>query len=111
MSEKSLYGQYIEEREGKGIVENEHGFATYVIAGEECYLEDIFIKRGSRLAGAASELADNVAKIGRERGCKYLTGSCVPSTKGATESMKAMFSYGFRIYSCVQDKIILIKEL
>ena len=107
----SFYGQYIKEREGKDILESEHGFFTYKIHGEECYIEDIFIKKESRRKNIGTEMADEIAKIARDAGCKYLTGTCIPSTNGATESMKAMFSYGFRIHSCVNDKIILYKEL
>lgn len=111
MSSLSLYGQYIQEREGKKIIEGEHGFCTYKIYGEECYIEDIFIKKESRRSGIASEMTDLIASMAKEIGCKFLTGTCVPSTYGATESMKAMLQYGFKIHSCVNDKIILIKEL
>ncbi len=109
--EMSDYGKYILEREGKSILENEHGFFTYKIHGEECYIEDIFIKKESRRIGAATVLATLITRIAIEKGCKYLTGTCVPSTNGATESLKAMLSYGFNIHSCTTDKIILIKEL
>lgn len=107
----SLYGQYILEREGKSILENEHGFFTYKIYDEECFIEDIFIKKESRRTGVATEMANMMADMARQAGCKFLTGTCVPSTFGASESMKAMFSYGFKIHSAKEDKIILIKEL
>lgn len=111
MNELSNFGKYILEREGKSILENEHGFFTYKIHNEECYIEDIFIKKESRRTGIATEMANLLAEMAIENGCKYLTGTCVPSTNGATESMKAMFSYGFKIHACINDKIILIKEL
>lgn len=107
----SLFGQYILEREGKGILENEHGFLTYKIHGEECYIEDIFIKKESRRSGAATEMAKEIESMARAEGCKFLTGTCVPSTRGATESMRAMLGYGFRIHSAMEDRIILIKEI
>lgn len=107
----SLYADYIKEREGFEIIENEHGFFTYKISGEECYIRDIYIKRGSRRLGIATDMADELAKTAKDNGCKFLTGTCVPSTMGATESMKAMFSYGFRIHSATSDMIVLMKEL
>ena len=107
----SLYAKYIQEREGKQILENEHGFFTYKIVDKECYIEDIFIKKESRRSGIATVMANEIAQIAINAGCGYLTGTCIPSTQGATESMKAMFSYGFRIHSCQEDRIILIKEL
>lgn len=109
--DKSLFGQYIEEREGRSILENENGFFTYIINGEECYIEDIFIKKTARRSGLATEMASELERIAKENYCKYLTGTCVPSLNGATESIKGMFSFGFKVHSCSQDKIILIKEL
>lgn len=111
MSEMSHFGKYISEREGKLILENEHGFFTYKISGEECYIEDIYIKKESRKLGIASQMANMVAEMAIAAGCKYLTGTCIPSTQGATNSLRAMLSYGFCLHSCVEDKIILIKEL
>lgn len=107
----SLFGDYILEREGKSILENEHGFFTYKINGEECYIEDVFIRRESRRLGIGSEMADSLAEMASQLGCKFLSGTCVPSTNGATDSLKAMLSYGFKIHSSVQDKIILTKEI
>lgn len=108
---QSHYGLYIKEREGKSILENEHGFFTYKIQGEECYIEDIFIKKESRRKNIGTEMADEIYKIAKASGCKFLTGSCIPSTNGATESMKAMLAYGFQIHSCTTDRIVLFKEI
>lgn len=107
----SHYGQYIEEREGLDILENEHGFFTYLIKGEECYIKDIYIAKEFRRAGVATEFAEKITAIAKENGCKFLSGTCVPSTNGSTESLKAMFSYGFKVHSSSNDLIILIKEL
>lgn len=107
----SLYGEYIEEREGLSILENEKGFFTYMIKGDECYIKDIFIAKEFRRTGAATEFAEQITKIAKDNGCKFLSGTCVPSTNGSTESLKAMFSYGFKVHSSSNDLIILIKEL
>ena len=42
---ESNYAQYIKEREGKEIVEDHKGFATFVITDKECYIVDIFVKK------------------------------------------------------------------
>lgn len=107
----SLYGDYIKEREGKEILENEHGFFTYKIDGDECYIEDIFIKKESRLNGIGKKMALTISEIAKANGCRFLTGTCIPSTNGATDSMKAMLSFGFKIHSATNDRIVLWKEL
>lgn len=107
----SLYGEYIKEREGLDILEDERGFFTYIIKGEECYIKDIFISKEFRRSGAATEFADQITSIAKASGCKFLSGTCVPSTNGSTESLKAMFSYGFKVHSSSNDLIVLIREL
>lgn len=93
----SLYGDYIAEREGAGIVENEHGFATYKVIGPECYIVDIYVVPAQRKAGMAASFADQIAQIAVERGCKYLTGSVDPTAPSATASAKVLLAYGFKL--------------
>lgn len=107
----SLYADYIKEREGREIVEDEFGFATYRIARQECYIVDIYVSPEHRRSGHAKKYADKITEIARERGCTYLLGTIVPSTNGSTESMKALLAYGFQIHSCKEDMIFLTKEI
>lgn len=107
----SLYGDYIKEREGKEIIESDDGFATYTFMGEFCYIVDIYVVPGKRKTKVASTMADQIAKLAKEKGFKFLLGSVDPSTNGATESMKALLSYGFRVHSMDQRLIYLTKEI
>lgn len=108
---KSHYGQYLKERENFEIIEDERGFATYIILGEECYLRDIWIAPEFRKSGVGRSFCDEVEKIAKANGCKYLTGTVVPNTKGATGNMVAVIKCGFKIHSSTHEKIVLIKEI
>lgn len=107
----SLYGQYIKEREGKDIIENENGFASFIIRGEECYIENIYVHPDFRKSKVASELANQVVEKAKECGCKFLTGSVRPSAMGSTDSLKVLLAYGFKLLSASQDAIIFVKEI
>ncbi len=107
----SHFADYKLEREGKHVIENEHGFISYIIQGESCYIEDLFISLPSRRKFHGSDLADQVSKIALDKGCKHLLGSIVPTTFGATDSMKALFAYGFRLQSAKENFIWLSKEI
>lgn len=111
MQAKSLYAQYIQEREGFEIIEDELGFATYIISGDECYIRDIYVLPEYRKINIASSYSDQIAKIAKEKGCKVLTGTVFPSAKGSTESLMAVIKSGFKIANSTNEKIILIKEL
>lgn len=107
----SLYAQYIKEREGKRIIESDNGFATYQIHGDECYIEDIYVVPRHRRGKVASQLADSVVEDAKKQGCKILTGSVVPSTRGSTTSLKVLLGYGFSLWKCEHDFILFRKEI
>lgn len=107
----SLYAKYLKEREGFSIIEDEKGFATYLITGEECYVRDAYVLPQFRDEHVASGYTDQIAKIAKDQGCKFLTGTVYTKANGASKSLMAIMKYGFSIHASDQQKIILIKEL
>lgn len=106
-----MWAQYVKEREGYETFSTDKGFISYKILNEDCYIRDIFVHIDFRLTREATHLADEVTKIARERGCKYLTGSVIPSMKGSTGSMAGLIKYGFTLNWSKDDYICLIKEI
>lgn len=108
----SLYGDYIRERLGKAIIENDDGFATYYFVNEKtCYIEDIYVRPEARRTHAASKMADEITEIAKKNGCTDLVGSVAPQAFGATESMKVLIAYGFKIDVSTNDLIYLKKNI
>lgn len=107
----SNYQKYLEEREGYSLIEDENGFASYKIFGDECYIRDIFVVKGARDQKVGSGYCDQIVEIAKAAGCKYLTGTVVPEAKGSTVSLMAIIKYGFKLHSSTQEKIVLMKEL
>jgi GNAT superfamily N-acetyltransferase len=108
---RSLYAQYIAERENREIVENPLGFATYHIKGPDVYIVDIFVIPECRTKGVAAGYADEIAKRAKARGCTKMFGTVVPSTNGSTASLRVLLAYGFQLISSANDFIILAKDL
>lgn len=110
---RSHYANYVKEREGFEVLENDKGFFEFKIDGENCYIRAMYIAPEFRSAGAAKELAAWVEETARVNGCKYLTGTIIPSLNKAqaSESMGIQLKYGFKIESVHDDLIILRKEL
>jgi len=106
-----MWANYIKEREGFETLESEHAFLVYKISGEECYIKDIFVEKEHRRFNLGTELADKCVQIARDAGCKFISGTVVPSTNGATVSMMSLLAYGFTIRAAQNDLIILIKEI
>lgn len=107
----SLFGQYISEREGKEIVEDNQGFATYFYVNDGVYIENIYVSPDFRQAGVASKYADQIAELAKAKGYKKMYGSVAPSKKGSTASLKVLFAYGFELESAAQNAIIVVKEI
>jgi ribosomal protein S18 acetylase RimI-like enzyme len=79
---------------------------------EECYITGIWVKKEHRQEGIASQLADEIARIAREKGCKMLTASVRPSQPGASVSLLSQLHYGFQLFHTLQeDRIFLFKEI
>ena len=110
-----MYKAYLEEYQpGRSLFHNNDGYATYLIRGEECYLDNIYIVPEKRRTGAGTAITDAVAEIAKEKGCKYLTGTIFTDQNNLdrqTKSMEIFLSYGMKISKAVQDTIWLAKEL
>lgn len=108
----SHYAEYLRERTTDHIIETDTGFVTYRFTDSDtCYLIDIYVRPDFRMKREATDLANRVARIAQERGCKFLLGSVVPSTKGSTDSLRALLAYGMRLDSSTNDFIVFRKDI
>ena len=109
----SLFGEYIKETQDKEIIEDEFGFATYYPAfdNQYMYIEDIYVKKGSRNKNRAASYADRIAEKAKAQGIKKLLGSVNMQIKDPTRSAKVLLAYGFSIIEAKNDIIYFEKEI
>ncbi len=108
----SLYAEYLAERLGDHIIENEKGFATYRYTDETTvYIVDIYVRPDFRKQGVAGDIADYIMELAKKKGCTKMLGSVVPSAKGSTESIKVLLGYGMSVDSCTNDFILFRKAI
>ena len=93
----TLYGRYIAEREDFSIIETDQGFATFKVVANTIYLRDLFVLPEFRRSKVASELCDQVCRVGRNLDCATLVGSLDPKALNANESLSAIMSYGMKL--------------
>lgn len=106
-----LWAKYFNEREGFETINTGKGIASFKVIGEDCYIRDVYVDPDHRFSGEASIIADEITKIAKARGCKFLTGSIVPSMNGATGSLLGLIKYGFKLNWAKDDYICLVKEI
>jgi len=114
--EKSLYGKYVEEREGQEIVESDYGFITYSIlnlpSGETyLFVHDIYVDKTQRFTGEAMRLVDKVLEIAAQHQCDFAVATIDPKTKTATEAMKFQLHMQMRITGVLDGMIYLKRQL
>lgn len=107
----SLFGKYIAEREGKEIVEDAQGFATYCYLSDGVYIQDLYVDPDFRQKGCASKYADQVAEIAKAKGYTKMYGTVMPSASNSTDSLKVLLAYGFKLQSAAQNGIVLVKDI
>lgn len=108
--QKSFFAQYCEERLGKTVLENEHGFLS-IVMNDVFYIEDVFIKAESRGNSEADLLYIEAYELAKSKNYKYIYGSVFIKAKGAEKSMKMLLSRNFNFSHAVGDLIYLKKEI
>jgi len=111
MTTPSHLARYIYERQGKSIVEDENGFATYYMTNGVCYIEDVYVIPEKRRSKVCFGYADKIAEIAKKNGMSALIGTVKPSAFGSTESLKLLLAYGFKLECCEHDFIFFRKNL
>lgn len=111
--EKSFFAQYCEERLGKTVLENEHGFLSFYeteLNGKKIfYIEDVFIKPESRAHSEADVLYIDAHSIAKSRGYKEIFGSVFINAKGAEKSMLMLLNRKW-VFSHLNGNMIFLKK-
>lgn len=108
----SLLSDYHKELGIKKVIESDHGFLVYYfVLPDECYLEDVYVIPEKRKSGLCFQMFDQAAKQAKDLGCKYLTGSIIPSSNNAESSAQMQLKYGFRFLRKGPNVIYMIKDL
>lgn len=112
-----MYARYLKETQNKEMLETPHGFLTYGfncvpgVAFPHCYIEDIYVIPEMRKTHIASTMADRVASIAKERGCKLLLGSVNAKSSDPNRSLLVLQAYGMRLCSIATDTLWMVKDL
>lgn len=111
----SLYSEYLKERIGDEVIEHEDSFVTYRFIEDAgvrtVYIVDIYVRPFFRNSKVASFLADEIAVIAKERGCKRMIGTVSSTAKNATQSIMVLIGYGMDFYKCNNEGLIFKKEI
>jgi GNAT superfamily N-acetyltransferase len=106
-----MYFDYVKERLGQEVIQNEYGFILYYINGQDCFIVDLYVKPEHRRKNIATELADQVQEIAQKRRCTKIWGQVVVGSGGDFVALMSHFSWGLRLHSANANCIVTVKEI
>ena len=107
----SLWADYIAEREGSLVIEEEWGFIEFSLSPPVCLIKSLYITPDQRRGKKGSELADRVTQLALDAGCETLWAQVCVAAFNATDSLKAILGYGFTVQRTENGIIILTKDI
>lgn len=99
------------------MLETPHGFLTYGfncvpgVSVPHVYCEDLYVIPSARRTRAGTEMTDVVVTIAKERGITKMIGSVNAKGVNPDVSMKALHSYGMKIFAAHEQTIWMIKDI
>ena len=111
MSKKSLYGQYIEEKENRYILEGKDYFLTYQFDREWVYIVDMFVVSGKRTNGIMTKISEQCEQLARDKGYTQILGSVDINTNQPEIPALAMIKHGYKFYKLVGSIIYFLKNI
>lgn len=105
----TLYAQYILEREGFEIIENETSFIVYKLKGEIAFIAHSFTVKEYRMRGSMSHLLDLLKSALNKDEVKVLSATIDLRDRNATSTLQAALRYGFQV-KAAENGILYIED-
>lgn len=112
-----MYARYLKEALNQEMLETPNGFLTY---GFNCvpgvtvphvYCIDLYVIPEMRRSRVGTEMTDEVVRRAKEKGCQLMFGSINTKNSNPDASLKALQSYGMKLFSAAENAIWLFKEI
>lgn len=108
----SLYGDYIKEKLGRGILETEQGWISFDFIGKDVvYVADMYVVPEHRRSKVGTELVNKVVEEVIKLDRKILMSSVDVTSKDALISLRGMEAYGMKIYSVQGTVVYFVKPI
>jgi len=107
----SLWAEYLSEREGKEVIEDDDSLISYFIEGEVCCIGEIYIKKEKRHGPKGREIFKKVCDIARAAKCKEVYGTVSPQDRNAVRNITIQLAIGFTLKEQVNGLYIFSMPL
>lgn len=108
---ETLYAKYHAERTGGSLLENEHGFIAYRIAGHECFIVDMFIAPEKRRTPLFKKMMGELEIFAKSSGGTLLTANIFLNDPGASNTLIAALKSGFKVTGTGNGVLLITKDI
>lgn len=105
------YAQYVKERTGAELFEDENGFFVYRVDGRNFMVDEIFVLPENRKNGIGRKYSDMIDKMSRENGCSQNICTVCVRSNNYIESFNFIKKMGYKVFKDEYTLLYLIKEL
>lgn len=107
----SLWKEYLLEREGKLVIEDDDSLVSYCIEGDVCLIGEVYIKKEKRHGPKARQMLEQIKTIAKDAGCTRLLGTVNPGDRNAQRNLAIQIALGFNKIGETNQLIVLAMQL
>ena len=107
----SKYAQYMKERGDVDTYEDEKGFFTYKVVGENFEVLELFVVPEHRRIGTGNEYSNKIDELAKENECNATYCTVCLMANGCDISAKYIMNNGYTIIKVDDEFIYYKKEL
>lgn len=111
MLKQTLYYNYVKDRLGAEILEDDTGFIVYTINNGECFIHEMSVREIVRAQGYGKTLISDLEKIAKENNCHDITANIHLWDKNSSNTLIAALKTGFQVGKANNDVLLIFKNL
>lgn len=106
-----MWAEYNKECLGFDSYINEHGFVLYRIENDQCFIQDLYIKKDSRGKELFRTLVDVVVEAAKKHKCNRLVSQINVANATSSASISMHTKYGMKLVSAHNNVLLFLKEI
>lgn len=107
----SLYAQFVREMAGGEVIETDAGFISYLIEGEVCRFQELFVKADARGTGLHKSLWNAMIATCKQRDVKRVVWVVDTKQLNPTPRLIMYLRWGARVKDAQNNCIVLEYDL
>ncbi len=107
----TFYKDYVSERLGAEIVENEFGFIVFKSEPDQLFIVEFFIDEKFRKSGNGKHLLNDLCIIAKAKDKKRITATIYLFDKHASKTLISALLCGFTVNQATNGCILITKEI